>query len=381
MRIYFDGIIYSWHKYGGIRKYFDELMAHLPSSAQSTLLVREPHYGLPDNKNVKIEDLPLTKILWPEASYPYLKRLFSPLYGRKIDSYFKSVREGVFHSTYFTTYPSLKIPQVLTVHDMTYERFPEFFQSLGGRRFIQQKKRCIEQAEAVICVSRATKESLREMYDVAEEKLTVIHHGISKIFNLSPERPTREELVRKYDLSRPFFLFVGYRGRYKNFPFFARSFARFNLDKGFDLVLVGGEALAREEHKNLISLEMRGRVKHLLNISEIELKSLYQLCEAFVFPSLDEGFGLPILEGLGCGARVVASDLPVFREIAGDQLSYFDPRDEQSLIDALEQVVDKKISEKEIRTISENISNTYTWDKCAEKTMDLYEKLARKPKL
>lgn len=376
--IYFDGVLYSWGRTGGVLRYFGELIKYLSKKNNVTVVMREPNYGLDLPSNVNVVNVKLFGIKWPDFLVGYVRKIFTPFNNYKVNKYFSRISDGVFHSTYFTTYKSLKIPQVLTVHDMIYEKFPEFFSGASHKRFIRNKKLCIDRADAIICVSEATKHSIKELYQVSDDKLHVIYHGVSEAFNLDRDQKVFDDIVNKLSIKNPFFLFVGVRGAYKNFSFFIKSFSKWSNNKKYDIVVVGGGPMTDDEKDLIESLGLSDQVKHHPFVSEIQLKNLYCYCQAFVFPSLDEGFGLPLLEAVSCGAIVLASDIEVFREVIDDIPIYFDPTSEDSLVKALEEssgrVKDHVMAEKK----STEIHDKFSWSVCAKRTEDLYHKLLEK---
>jgi len=370
MKIYFDGLIYSWQKGGGVHRYFTELMNRLADQADVRLIMPEPNYGAPLKSEVKVSSVFGRPWSVPAWCFKPVRKILSPINKIMFNRYFSKISEGVFYSTYYTSYKSLQIPQVLIVHDLTYERFPELFYQAGCRRFIKQKKKCIDRADAIICISETTKNYLRDVYQVPAEKITLVLHGIQENFNWDYSPVLADGLKKRYNLNKPFLLFVGQRGLYKNFDFLLKALAVWPRHQEFDLVVAGGSPVSAAERELVEKLGLNGQVKFLGYISEEEIKILYCLTKAFIFPSLDEGFGLPNLEAICCGATVLASDLPVFKETAGEIPIYFNPRDIDSLVAALEEMAVRPLkSREEIIRTAERIKELFSWNRCVRETL------------
>jgi glycosyltransferase involved in cell wall biosynthesis len=353
--IHFDGIIFSWQKGGGVHRYFQELISRLGSAGiGSTVYLQKPNLGFPvaASEDMTIRHVGIAPDRLSGRTLGFVRKILSPINKMLMGRVLGHVSGGVFHSTYFTTYKNLKIPQVVTVHDMTYESFPEYFKSAGAKRHIADKKKCIDRADAIICVSESTKKALIRTYPaLSESKIHVIYHGIDDAFNPQYDKAEADALLRKHKVAKPFFLFVGKQGTYKNFSFLLETFNSWD----------------KKDQYQLIALPF---------VSESDLKLFYNTAKAFVFPSLDEGFGMPILESICCGARALASDIPVFREIGQGLPVFFDPRDRSSLIQALNSAHDlPALTDQEKQASRQKIQAEFSWRKCVDQTVAIYNSL------
>lgn len=370
MKIYLDGILYSWQTGGGIYRYFGELIKRFKvnKNTEVVIVMHAPAYDVSIKKGVTIKNVTgITTV--PRFGFNFIRKALYPINRILIENFFKKTTSGVFHSTYYTTYENLKIPQVLTVHDMTYEKFPNFFNSRGAKRFIANKKKCIMNADAIICVSNATKNTLLDIYAIDEKKVSVIYHGISESF-------ISESNAREVNIgNKPYFLFVGYRNSYKNFTFFVEAFSMWESNKDYNVLLVGGGEVSKEETLLFKKLGVEKQVRHLGFVEERFLGYVYTNAVAFVFPSLDEGFGIPILEAISSKTQVIASSIEVFKEIGGDMLIYFEPSNHESLIQAFTKSISGEVTKEELTIRSKYVIENFTWDMCAEKTMEIYNKV------
>lgn len=222
---------------------------------------------------------------------------------------------GVLHATYYLGAPPRALPRPLvsTLHDMTPERHPELSPlGRGGHRV--HKLRWFAASDAIVSVSASSAADLMGLAPHLASRVRVIHHG-TRFQQLTP-RPCR------LPSRRPFHLIVGRRDGYKNAGPLFEPLGRLSEH----LVLAGGGPLRREERRRLRHSGLAGRV-HVLNPDDAQLAWLYRHCRAVLVPSLAEGFSLPLIEALACDAPVLASDLPVHREIGDGYVELLDPND------------------------------------------------------
>jgi glycosyltransferase involved in cell wall biosynthesis len=271
------------------------------------------------------------------------------------------MRPQIFHSTYYALpyWPELR--SVVTVHDFIYEKFSSL---LGDAHdFIQQKKYVIERADAIIAVSHSTKEDILEYTAAEEEKITVIYHGVSEAFlDQAPSEEKKKAFREKHRVGNPYWLYVGPRGLYKNFGTFLRAFVKVAPCTDGYLIAVGGEPkLEPWQVDLLIRNRLDQKVRLFSEVDDEALSLAYSASVGLVSPSLAEGFGIPLLEAMACGTPIIASDIPVFREIATDSALYFNPYDEEALAEAMTKVLDETTRENLTRKGQRRVAN-FSWD-------------------
>ena len=172
-----------------------------------------------------------------------------------------------------------------------------------------------------------------------------------------------------------YWLYVGKRGHYKNFGTLLRAFIKASSQIDCYLVAVGGEPVLEPWQEDLlIKNRLEQRVLLLHNINDSDLSNAYTGASAFIYPSLEEGFGIPLLEAMNSGTPIAASDIPVFKEVAADAACYFDPYDENMLADVMTKLLDKKISSNLIKRGKERIKH-FSWDKAANQLSQVYMSL------
>jgi len=160
----------------------------------------------------------------------------------------------------------------------------------------------------------------------------------------------------------------------KNFDFFIKAYTKWSYKKDVSVIIVGGGTITKDETGLIKDLGIKNRVRFLGYVPENNLVGLYNMSEFFIYPSLAEGFGLPILEALSCGTKVLASDISVFKEIGGDFVEYFKSDDLNSLVNAMTKVF---LKEKSDDKISNEVQKKFDWGITMEKTIEVYNKITK----
>lgn len=265
----------------------------------------------------------------------------------------------------------LSRPLVLTIHDVLPWRLPELF----SRAMLARRKvllsRAAARASRVLVASEYARTEVIELLELPERRVSVAQLGVDRRFQ--PVEPDAVRLAHRFGIPPdPFVLWVGTPEPRKNLSVLLRAFALVRRRAPeCSLVLVGAEGI--EDHDTSRELEMLGRsVIRLGVVSDDELVSLYSATNCFVFPSLYEGFGLPPLEAMACGAPVVAADRASLPEVVGDAGMLVDPTDPDALADAIERVVLTPDVAERMRRDGLRRARSFTWDRCAEQTVEAY---------
>lgn len=237
---------------------------------------------------------------------------------------------GIFYSPFYG-HIRTRIKQVFTAYDMIYEKFPQYFSpsAAGIGEHIQEKKECFERAALIICISKNTAKDILETYpQVPDDRVRVVYIGVDSLFF--------EEFHQEHEV-KPYLLFVGNRGVYKNFTRFLRAFGRSGLSRDFDLRIVSptGEEITSSELDEVRKFRLGDHVTIETSISDSRIHERYHQAYALVYPSEYEGFGLPILEAMASGTLVLTSCVSALPEIGGDVPLYFDPQSEDSITETL----------------------------------------------
>jgi len=278
----------------------------------------------------------------------------------------KIAKGSIWHSTYYTMLPKWDGPVVVTVVDMIYERFRHLFNGWMDDLLRTQKRRCVETADMVICISETTKRDVQEFYNIDAAKMKVVPLAFSQSFRLL----NKSERSFSQPMRRPFLLYVGDRAHYKNFKGLLHAYGAWGRKKEVELMVVG-KPWSREEKRYLSDLNITDQVHLWKQIDDQTLCFLYNQAIAFVYPSLYEGFGMPLLEAMVCGCPVVASHIPSTVEIAGECPIYFEPQDRGDLLTALDTALSEGRDSERVR-LGRNLVNHYSWDKTARQTLEIY---------
>jgi glycosyltransferase involved in cell wall biosynthesis len=283
----------------------------------------------------------------------------------------------VLHVQY-TAPPFCRVPVVVTIHDLAFERMPETFTRRGSFQLKLTVRRTAKKAARVATVSEYSRQDLLDIYKLPPEKVVVTYNGVESSFNPRPSVPNEaEEVRRRFGVSRDFLLAVGSLQPRKNLVRLIRAYARLRSERQDfrpQLVIVGRKLwLASEIFDEVKRHPWADDVILTGYVADEDLPALYRAARAFVYPSLFEGFGLPPLEAMACGTPVVTSDVSSLPEITGDAALLIDPNDERALASALIEVVNNDRLRAELREKGIAQAMKFTWRDAAEKTLRLYQ--------
>ena len=364
MRIAFDHQAFCLQRTGGISRYFCELAsALLPTNKD--LKIFAPLY-----RNIYLRDLPDANVqgYWIKDYPAYTASLCTHIMGRLASAAIERWQPDLIHETYYSNRPhgSKKALTVLTVFDMISEL--GFMGDPASRGDIKQtpKFQAVQRADHIICISQSTQRDLIRLFDVPASKTTVIYLGCDAV----RVNPAAQQ-------AKPYLLYVGLRGAYKNFFRLLEAYARSKrLTEDFDLVAFGAGAFTQDEQTQIIALGLSlNQVRQTAGTDE-SLANLYRNAAALVYPSRYEGFGLPPLEAMVQGCPVVSSRTSSMPEVIGDAAEYFDPDNVDDMSAAIEHVVYSSERRGELISKGHVRSKMFDWTTCAAETMRLYQTIA-----
>ena len=295
-----------------------------------------------------------------------------------------------FFPAVYSYFPILNRTKILlTIHDMIADNNPKLiFPNNRAKLFWKLKQNlAVKQADAVLTVSENSKREIAGHFGVDPRQIRVICEGAREIF--TPKNGSSDQA----DLSRlglsaadRILLYVGGISPHKNLSKLIESFSMVRSKCGGDLklVLVGDykDDPFLSDYPNLKAsvgkLELNDSVLFTGYVSDGDLVHLYRAAEALVFPSIEEGFGLPAIEAMSCGTPVVASETGSLPEVLGDAGRYFDPRDAGSISNAIEKVLSDERLRTEMREIGLRRSRDFTWDRAAEDLISVFEDMSKR---
>lgn len=296
-------------------------------------------------------------------------------------------RASLVHVPYFAAPLLPRVSTVVTVHDLVPVLRPEYRRTPAQRLYTALVVRGLASASRIITDSAASARDLQSRLRVSAERIRVIPLGVDGRFRpleTDQEREWAEAVLARYGLDRPYLLYLGGLDRRKNVDGLIRAFDRLKRERGVPhvLVIVGGfrlgDDLFYDPRGDVERLGLDDSVRLLGQVGDVEVRALHARAEAFVFPSIYEGFGLPPLEAMACGAPVVCSRASSLPEVVGDAGILFDPTDEAALADALWRVLSEPDLRRYLRQRALARAAEFTWEKTARATAAVWDEVARR---
>jgi glycosyltransferase involved in cell wall biosynthesis len=363
MHVVYDEQIFAVQTHGGISRYLCEIAPRVASRGEMDVTVLAPLYVNSYLRNYT-GVLSVRKVGIFVPKLPKTGRIIRFVSSALARQMMPRLLPTVIHQTYYApVHDSRAARVVLTVHDMNHEMLPEFTNDSASR---EQKHSAIRRADHVICVSENTKRDLLRFVNLDPAKISVIHHGATAL-NAAP---------LPIFTSKPYLLFVGPRLGYKNFDRFLTAYASSKLlRENFLLTCFGGGAFSRFERARMAQLGLPPeRVIHVAGDDAV-LAAYYANAAAFVYPSLYEGFGIPILEAMTRGCPVACSNRSSFPEVAGSAASFFDPESIDSIAWTVETLVSSEERRAALIVAGRRRAQAFTWERCASETEQVYKSL------
>ncbi len=366
----------------GIGRYARELITAILSSAdaadyvlmtasaglgQAWIAEKERLRRISGNRPPTFRDIPLTDD-WMARLW---QRLRLPLPAEWITG-----RADVFYSPDFVLPPLLRRTHAaLTVHDLSFLRYPETFPSALRAYLESAVPRSVARSDAILADSAATRQDLIELLRVPPEKVTTLYCGVAARFTPKPAPGERERLQARYGVGeRPYILAVGTIQPRKNYPHLIAACAPLAKTNGVELVIAGRAAWLSEP--TLAAAKACDYVRLLGFFDDDDLPALYRQAHILAFPSLYEGFGIPPLEAMACGTPVVASTASSVPEVVGDAGLLADPHDVAAWTAALECLLRDQDLRARLRRDGIQRAGQFTWEAAAQQWLALVKRLA-----
>lgn len=382
MKVLLDHQIFSTQEYGGISRYAYGLARDLPQSGIDVDLgfKYSPNKYLLEDADLKAKhgyESITQKEFLPGINFRGKGRI-ARLMGTSSASYYdegafsskQKLKEGnfdVFHPTYYDPYFLDALngkPYVVTVYDMIHEKFAEYLPATEWPR-IEQKRLMVQNASRVIAISENTKKDIVDILDVSADKIDVVH--LASFLNTNH--------IEEIELPEKYLLYVGHRWHYKNFLMCAEVIAQLvKEDPELKLVCFGGGAFNQDEQKFFETIGLNKNVLHLGSKESI-LPALYTKALAFIYPSVYEGFGIPIVEAFELSCPVICAANGAFEEIAQDAAVYFAPKDWSGMKNAIKDVVYNKELRNKLIKSGQVRAKDFSPAKVAEQTAATYRRI------
>ena len=373
MMVFFDHQAFCIQEYGGLSRYYTELIAGLQGTGDVTPLLP---LGWSNNRhlqNAGLHSRPFfaNRQFRGKQNLLYAVNRWNDIHAIKKQSF------DVFHATYYDPYflPYLndkkkRTPIVVTFLDMIHEKLGHQFPYLAQDKAIVQNKRLLaHRADRLIAVSESTKRDVVETLDVDPAKIDVIYHGSS-----FPLMTPLSEKQSGTSGNPPYLLFVGLRRGYKNFDGMLYAIGSVLKTRAIRLICAGGGAFSAEEQGLIRSLGVVDWVTQQ-SVTDEQLRKLYQNAQGFIFPSFCEGFGIPILEAFSCGCPCLLSNGGSLPEIGGEAALYFDPDQPETLVLAIEQLLTHSMVRETLASLGQKRVGLFSWSIPTQQTIQLYQSM------
>jgi glycosyltransferase involved in cell wall biosynthesis len=366
MNVVFDGQIFSFQEYGGISRYYCELIKQFSAmeGVEPSLIIKysNSHY-LPEL------DFIHAKHFFPARRFKGRNEIIKLLNRNYVRRNFQvQSQSDVFHPTYYDPYfLNLlgDIPFVLTIYDMSHELYPHLFSRFDFTA--KNKKKVSAKASRIIAISEHTKKDIVTLLNIPASKIDVI--PLATTFSQAE--------ISKTDIPTPdnYFLYVGKRNSYKNFLFLLNAMNALNpISAHSSLICAGGGKFTAQERIEIDRLHLSSKIIQM-DVDDTLLTYLYSKAQAFVFPSLYEGFGIPILEAFACGCPALLSNRSSLPEVGGDAAGYFDPENASDLSKKLTELIKEKDLANDMRKKGFSRLKLFSWENTARLTLDTYKKV------
>ena len=360
-----DNIIFNLQKIGGISNYWYNLLKE--SAGNENIFYFEDNCAS-SNYYRNLINIPKDHCIEDKTKIPLKIKRYLPV--KSIEKSF-----NIFHSSYYR-YATGNIKNVSTIHDFMYEKYLSRY---NFKRIIHslQKYLVLKHSDYIIGVSKNTLDDMLRFFpEFREKKMSVIYLGVSDDF-YPVEKKNDFIIIQNHKLyDNSYFFYFGNRRGYKNFGLLIKAYSNL-LKNNKDipkLVIAGGGEFDRNEKTLLAESGILSSIIKFRGITNSELNLLYNYCTGFVYPSLYEGFGLPVLEAMKAGTPVICSNSSSLPEVAGEAAIYIDPFDVFSLEKVLFSLLDNS-TRKNLISMSCKQAEKYSWRKTYKETSEIYNSI------
>lgn len=326
----------------------------------------------PKIKKGFFDNFPTKKIVMPKKS------IFSALWRIYfIKNEIKKQKISLFHGLsneipIFTNWKNIKT--IVTIHDLIFLKYPNYYTFFDRHIYNLKFKYACKKADKIIAVSEQTKADIIHFYKIPESKIEVIYQSCNEIFNKKNSILDQKKILTKYQINKPFLLSVGTLEPRKNQISIIKAFSKM-AKKDFDLVLIGKGKKYKRELESYIGEENINNIKILETVTHSDLPAIYQASTLFLYISLYEGFGIPIIEALASKKAVIAAKGSCLEEAGGNGAVYVDPLNINEITNAINLLVENQNLRKEL--VKKGIEHLKLFEPAllVNKIVTLYEKI------
>jgi len=306
-----------------------------------------------------------------------IRHLFLKLEAFKLNRKIKDKSQAIYHAPNFIIH-QVKIPTVATIHDFSFIHYPEFHPKDRVAFFRQHLTRTIHQAHHLITDSEFIRQELLRLYAVSPDKVTAVPLGISAAFKSVTGKNIQTTLVKYHLQPKQYCLAVSTLEPRKNFKNLLLAYANLpeDIQIAYPLVLVGSAGwLSEDLHKTIARLQLDKKLQYLGYVDEADLPAIYAGAKAFLYPSIYEGFGLPIIEAMASGTAVLTSNISSMPEVASGAAFLIDPNVVSAITHGLEKILTDEALNSDLMIKGKKVAEKSTWQNCIEKTINVYQAL------
>ena len=323
---------------------------------------REQLWHLPDNFQ-----------LVPESARVYSLRELATVSWKLF-----RLRLDLYHATHYVLPAVVPSRAVVTIHDIIHLLYPEFLPSAMAYFYAQRMiGRSLLRGDQIIADSQNTKADLVEFFQVDGEKIRVVYPGVAERFRRELPREQIDGVLERYSIRRPYLLFVGNPKPHKNLDRVVRAFAEALGECAFEGELVcvgdrGGRDLKTRQRAE--QLGIADRVRLVGHVGDDELPAIYQAAELFLYPTLYEGFGLPVVEAMASGVPVITSNSSALKEVAEGYADLVNPVESGEIAHAITHCMTDPDHREALRALGRRRAEDFCWKRTAERTLEVYRK-------
>lgn len=273
--------------------------------------------------------------------------------------------------------PPTKAPMITTIHDLSYLVVPEYAHPKLRRYLERSVPRTLDRARHIVAVSETTRRDIIDRYRLDPDRITTIHNGVEEWFS-PPDDAAVDRALEQFGVRRPYFIMVGTIEPRKNHLTALRAFSRlYSERRDVSLVIAGSPGWLAEPILAEIEKSSKSTaVRYLRFVDDTWIPSLYAGSTALLAPSWYEGFGLPVLEAMACGAAVITSDRGALPEVAGEAAVVVPPGDAEQLAKEMERLLEDGSTRTDLSRLGRERAATFTWNRAASAHLELYRKVS-----
>ncbi len=366
--VLYDHQVFSLQNYGGITAYYEWMLPKLAKFGVSG------HLSLLISSNYQVSKIKKHIYLGISDSFvkKYLKYVYFLVNSMYTMALMRFYNYDIYHATYYE--PSFlnflgNKKLVVTIYDCAYEEMGS--NQAWTKRILDNRRKIIERADCILAISNDVKKDMLKYYDIEQNKIKVTY-----LFSPLGNSVIKSKLKPK--TSKKYILYIGTREFNKNFIRFINAYKKLNRDyEDIGLICLGGGKFTDNEVKLFDKLNISNKIDWKYFSSDGDTVKYLQNALMFVYPSLKEGFGIPLLNAFACGCPVAASNIPVFKEIADGAFVSFNPKSVDSMTRSFKTILlDKKESNKYVKC-GYKVLRKYSVERLAKETANIYKSLLK----